>query len=159
MQTFGAPWGKTLLFISIISTALLVLVALALDRSGPLPRLLLLLPAGALPFVIRGYTIEDGHLGIRRLFWTTRIPLAGLKSAQFRPDAMRMSIRTCGNGGLYSITGWYWNRTLGAYRAWVTDLNRSVVLTFAGGRTLVVSPSDPAAFVAALSPPASAENG
>src|SRR3954464_11996498 len=99
---------------------------------------------GAL-FTIRGYTVTPDALLVHRLFWTTRLPLAGLQSAQFEPNAMRWSIRTFGNGGLFSFTGWYRNKALGAYRAFVTDPHQTVVLHFPN-RTVVVSPSVPAEF-------------
>jgi PH (Pleckstrin Homology) domain-containing protein len=69
-----------------------------------------------------------------------------LRSAQFEPDAMRQSIRTFGSGGLFSFTGCYRNKALGAYRAFVTDPHRTVVLHFPT-RTVVVSPSAPEEFV------------
>jgi hypothetical protein len=97
-------------------------------------------------FCIRGYAVEEDALLIRRLLWTTRISLAGLQSAAVVPKAMNGSLRTCGNGGLFSFTGWYWNRSLGSYRAWVTDLPNTVVLRV-GGRTLVLSPEPAEAFV------------
>jgi hypothetical protein len=80
------------------------------------------------------------------LFWTTRLDRNGLKSAEFVPKAMNKSLRTCGNGGGFSFTGWYWSKSLGFHRAFVTDLNRTVVLRF-GTRTVVVSPDDPEDFV------------
>ena len=99
--------------------------------------------------MVRGYTITRDELLIRRLFWTTRLPLAGLKSAEIVPQAMSRSLRTCGNGGGFSFTGWYWSKTLGSYRAFVTDLNRTVVLRFEK-RTVVVSPAEPEDFVRQL---------
>ncbi len=63
---------------------------------------------------------------------------------------MRTCLRTCGNGGMFSFTGWYWSRPLGHFRAFVTDLNRTVVLRFAD-RTLVVSPEHPEEFVREIS--------
>jgi hypothetical protein len=63
---------------------------------------------------------------------------------------MTGAIRTCGNGGLFSFTGWYWSRELRGHRAFVTDFNRTVVLRFKS-RTIVVSPDDPEAFVKAAS--------
>ena len=101
---------------------------------------------GCLPFTIRSYAITEDAILIRRLFWTTRLDRAGLKSAEVVTKAMSKSLRTCGNGGVFSFTGWYWNKTLGKYRAFVTDLNRTVVLRF-GARTVVVSPDDPEGFV------------
>ncbi len=43
---------------------------------------------------------------------------------------MRGSLRLFGNGGMFSITGLYRNRALGNYRAFVTDLKKTVVLRF-----------------------------
>lgn len=100
---------------------------------------------GCLPFMIRGYAITDDAILIRRLFWTTRLDRSGLKSAEAVPKAMAKSLRTCGNGGGFSFTGWYWNKALGFYRAYVTDLNRTVVLRFVT-RTVVISPDDPEGF-------------
>jgi Bacterial PH domain len=65
------------------------------------------------------------------------------------PKAMNKSLRTCGNGGGFSFTGWYWSKSLGFYRAFVTDLNRTVVLRFEN-RTVVVSPGEPEDFVGEL---------
>lgn len=80
------------------------------------------------------------------MLWTTRIPLKGLKAIRAEPEAMRGSLRLCGNGGLFSFTGWFHNKGLGLYRAFVTHTRRTVVLCLAT-RTLVVSPADPEAFV------------
>ena len=54
-----------------------------------------------------------------------------------------------GNGGLFSFSGWYCNKALGTYRAWVTDPGKTVVLRY-GVKTVVVSPSEPEAFVEAV---------
>jgi hypothetical protein len=101
---------------------------------------------GGILFTIRGYTVSPDAILIHRLFWTTRLPLAALQSAQFEPDAMRRSLRTFGNGGLFSFTGFFRNSSLGTYRAFVTDPHRTVVLHFPA-RTVVVSPSTPEDFV------------
>jgi len=151
MRTFKAPWGKALRIVSTFAAAILLGLAVL-----PVPglwwfRILpLALLAGALPFVVRGYAIREDALLIRRLFWDTRIVLNGLQSACFDPSVMCGSVRTCGNGGLFSFTGWYWNRKIGSYRAYATDLNRTVVLTFAN-RRVVVTPDRPEDFVRALS--------
>ena len=151
MSTFKAPWCKVLWIVSAVATAILLGVA-AIPVPGPwwLRLLPLAIVAGALPFVVRGYEIMDDRLLIRRLFWDTRIGLAGLRSARFDPAALKGSLRTCGNGGLFSFTGWYWSRPLGSYRAYVTDLKRAVVLTF-DTRRIVVSPERPEEFVRELS--------
>jgi hypothetical protein len=112
--------------------------------------LILALLAGAALFTVRGYTILSDAILIQRLFWSTRLRLDGLQSVRFDPKAVRWSLRTCGNGGLFSFTGWYWNKRLGAYRGFVTDPKRVVVLKFSK-RTVVVSPDSPEDFVRELS--------
>lgn len=94
-----------------------------------------------------GYSFEGRDLLIHRRAWSPyRLPLAGLTGAAVAPDAMRRSLRTFGNGGVFGFTGSFHNSRLGAYRAWVTDPKRSVVLEFAD-RTVVISPGRPNLFV------------
>ena len=159
MKTYRAPWGKSLIIGSGIVTALVgaCVFAAATMRPCITPGFLapfvqwlpLVIVLGCLPFMIRSYTITDDAILIRRLFWSTRLSRAGLTSAQAQPKAMKGSLRTCGNGGAFSFTGWYWSKSLGAYRAYVTDLNRTVVLRF-GKRTVVISPDEPEDFVIQL---------
>ena len=59
---------------------------------------------------------------------------------------MRGSVRVFGNGGLFSITGRFWNRKLGWYRAYATDPSRAVVLRYPK-RTVVITPHDPQHFI------------
>jgi hypothetical protein len=148
MRQHTAPWGTSLIIVSSLATVICVGVATALARSGQLSMAVvpLAIVCAAVLFMIRGYSVTPDALLIHRLFWTTRLPLAGLDSAQIEPDAMRRSIRTFGNGGLFSFTGRFRNTALGAYRAFVTDPHRTVVLHFPT-RTVVVSPSAPEEFV------------
>lgn len=151
MRSYEAPWSMSLIVISSLATVLCAGMAIGFIWSGvrALPWFALLpiaIIAATAPFAIRGYAVTADALLIRRLLWTTRLPLDGLRSAKFEPDATRRSIRTLGNGGLFSFTGAFSNETLGAYRAYATDLRRTVVLRFPS-RTVVVSPSAPEAFV------------
>lgn len=153
MKTYKAHWGTPLIVVSLLVTILFadLVYKVLLIEGRPLFGLALLafLISCAL-FTIRGYTVTPDAILIQRLFWATRLPLAGLQSAVFEPRAMRWSIR-CGNGGAFSITGFYWSKRLGLYRAFVTDLRRTVVLRFAR-RTIVVSPSSPEEFVQEFGP-------
>jgi hypothetical protein len=110
----------------------------------------LFLVAGAALFTVRGYSISGDSVFIERFFWSTRLPVAGLQSVRFEPDAVRGSIRTFGNGGFFSFTGYYWNKRLGSYRAFATDPRRIVVLRFPK-RAVVLSPDSPEDFVRVLS--------
>jgi hypothetical protein len=62
---------------------------------------------------------------------------------------MRRSLRLFGNGGMFGITGLYRNKTLGTYRAFVTDPRQSVVLQMTS-RVVVISPAYPRAFLGDL---------
>ncbi len=101
-------------------------------------------------FAVRSYSVKADELCIQRLVWVTRFPLHGLQKVSAGPYAMRGSLRLFGNSGLFAITGWYRNETLGTYRAFVTDPKRAVVLQFTG-RTVVVSPENPDTFVTEIS--------
>lgn len=154
MKHYRAPWSTLLIVITSAVTVLLLAIAfgMVLYGRGPIPwaaLVPLVILIGSVPFAIRGYTVTHDAILVHRLFWTTRLPLSGLQSAKFVPEAMRGSIRTFGNGGLYSITGFFWNKALGAYRAFVTNQHQTVVLHYSK-RRVVVSPSSPEDFVQQL---------
>ncbi|HEY2711601.1 MAG TPA: PH domain-containing protein [Chthoniobacterales bacterium] len=148
MKNYTAPWSRSLIYMSVFATLICVTVAVTVAARGDvwLAVLPLAIVLGGLLLTIQSYTVTSEALLIRRLFWTTRLPLADLRSAQVDSRAMRWSVRTFGIGGLFSFSGWYYNRLLGSYRAFVTDPNRAVVLRL-GRRNVVVSPCEPNAFV------------
>lgn len=100
-------------------------------------------------FTVRGYTVSTNRLVVHRLGWSNAIELTGLLSAEYVPGAMHGSLRTLANGGLFAFVGNFHNPDLGAYRAYVTDGMKAVVLRFAG-KTIVVSPDRPEEFIAAV---------
>ena len=155
---FRAPWGNTLIIISTLGCLLCLGIFLfgiyGLGSYSTITVLFqIVIPPGillgALPFMVRGYSINLQTLVVHRLGWSNTLALSELLSATFDPTAMKGSIRTFGNGGLFSFTGRYYNSSLGSYRAFVTDLNRCVILKYPG-RTLVVSPQNPQEFVTRL---------
>jgi hypothetical protein len=151
MKTFKAPWSTSLIVISSLATVLCSGIAIGMFwKPGGIPPWLAVLPlaliCGASLFTIRGYTVTSDAILVHRLFWTTRLPIADLQSAQFEPSAMESSIRTFGNGGVFSFTGFFRNKRLGGYQAFVTHPHRTVVLHFSN-RTVVVSPAAPEEFV------------
>ncbi len=157
-RQFDAPWCTRLVWQTALGSAVLLGVTAALwlvpGRDGWTAKaiatvLLLLVLAGTALFSVRGYRLDGRQLQVDRLLWTTQIPLDGLCAAEVVPDAMRRSIRLCGNGGLFAFTGWYRNRRLGIYRVLATDPAHSVVLRFRN-RRIVVTPDDPERFAAAL---------
>jgi hypothetical protein len=160
MTHFRAPWSMSLIVASTFATLVCSGVAYALwtlsiDPSlHPLRFWLALLPMAIILicalFTVRGYSIANGTLLIDRLFWTTRIPLTELQSVKFDPTATHRSIRTFGNGGFFSFTGYFRNKDLGSYRAFMTDRRRTVVLRFPAS-VIVISPDRPEDFVNTIS--------
>lgn len=152
VSRFSAPWGWPLIAITVLTTALClaaaVLAGVDLLRTGQVGLAaliwlgLLSTWVGCALFTVRGYTVIPPLLLVHRLLWTTRVSLAGLQSITFEPKAMRWSWRLWGNGGLFSFCGYYWSRHLGSYRAFVTDMKRTVVLRLPQ-RAIVISPDWP----------------
>jgi len=159
MKTYKSPWSTSLIVVSVLATLLCLVPTFGVPflpmpkHGGEVIRWLRWLPLalvfGCALFTVRGYTITPDAILVHRLLWDTRLPRAGLKSAEFVTGVMNRSLRTCGNGGFFSFTGFYWSKTLRSYRAYVTDLRRTVVLRYER-RTVVVSPDAPEEFVAEL---------
>lgn len=155
-RRYGAPWGRSLAWATILSSFLLigvtVFACVAVAREGApafafwLCASLPLIIIGSALFTIRGYTVDANGLFVHRLLWANQLPWSGLRAVEADPEAMRRGVKTCGNGGLFSFSGRFWSRKLGHYRALVTDPSRAVVLRYEG-KTVVVSPDDPGAFV------------
>jgi len=159
MKHYEAPWSTSLIVMSSLTTVICLgasagawLGLAAKHAPGALGWAVLLPLAilfGAALFTIRGYSLSSDSILVHRLLWSTVLPRVGLESAEFRPDAMRGSIRACGNGGAFSFTGFYYNKRLRSYRAYVTDPRRAVVLRYAKRRA-VLSPATPEDFVGDL---------
>ncbi|MEQ1751384.1 MAG: PH domain-containing protein [Prosthecobacter sp.] len=159
MTHYRATWSTLLRIISVAASLLCVCVAIQERHAlatgdigsldfwfGVLPLALLI---GTALCTVRGYSITPDAILIHRLCWKTKLLRQGLESAEYQPGVMRHSLRSCGNGGLFSFTGWYHNRTLGTYRAYATDTHRTVVLRLSG-KTIVLTPDEPERFVSEL---------
>jgi hypothetical protein len=161
MNYFRAPWSKSLIVASTFAALVCLGVSYALwtlplkgGSAEPLRFWLALLPLAVIVscalFTVRGYSISNRELAIDRLLWTTRVSLHGLQGAYFDANATDRSIRTFGNGGFFSLTGYFRNKKLGSYRAFLTDRRRAVILRFSTS-VIVVSPDQPEDFVNTIS--------
>jgi hypothetical protein len=150
-RAFGAPWGRELIVMSVIGTLILVTPTVLQASRGfwLIPTMMLTILTIIVLHCVRGYEVDAGELRIRRLLWDTPWPLDPTATASVRPNAMRGSWRTWGNGGIYAITGRFSGSGLGRYHAFVTDPGRTVVVTTRQG-IVVVSPDRPDAFVSAI---------
>jgi hypothetical protein len=156
--TFGAPWGSVLKLVTTVSTMILLGIALLSFFTGPSGDILWILMMAVMPlsiwgvsllFMIRGYVLTKETLLVRRLLWDTRISLSGLQSAYIDAEAVKGSIRTFGNGGMFCFAGWFRNKRLGSFRVFATNSHNIVVLRFVD-KTIVVTPSQPYEFVSFL---------
>ena len=153
---FSAPWSRSLRLLTTFSVVILLTVAMAGGLLGPrqswvvrvamvgAPLAVLL---GALVFMVRGYVLTDSGIEVRRLGWSTALPFAGLVAVSGAPQGLRGSLRLFGNGGLFAISGWFWNRRIGRFRAYATDPGRAVVLRYRDGTKVVVTPDDVQHFI------------
>ena len=148
---FGAPWGREVAWMTTLVAATVSIPALVqMSRGYPVISGLLLGILGVNACLcVRGYEIAPGELRVRRLFWNTLWPLDSGTRAIVRPQAMRGSWRTWGNGGVFAFSGHFSGSGLGRYRAFVTDPHRTVILETQRG-IVVVSPDDPQQFVEAV---------
>jgi hypothetical protein len=159
---FKSPWGKSLIVMTGLSCLILIGMSVFGLIGGPCDvctgrlswnLMMIGMPLGILfggmLFMIRGYELTDNAIYVQRLLWRTKIDLSGLKSVDVHPEAMSKSLRTFGNGGLFSFSGAYWNKSLGHYRAYATDLNNCVVLRFEK-KVAVVTPQDPEKFASCI---------
>lgn len=155
---FNAPWGTLLKVISTLATVLLLGIFGGLAFSDHASTAVTMVLYIAIPFLImfisllftvRGYTISGNSLRIRRLLWDTNVDISMLSSVEYDPKAMTGSIRTLGNGGLYSFSGKFRSGKLGSFKVYVTDFKNCVIIKKTGG-TFVVSPENPELFVEVL---------
>lgn len=153
---FSAPWSRSLRIMTAGTVTLLVLLMVLGLFAGPqrlpvwrgamvgVPLVMLL---AAPPFMVRGYLLTDTAIRVRRLGWSTVLPLAGLSSVTGEPEGLRGSVRIFGNGGLFAICGWFWSRRFGRFRAYATDPTRVVLLRYRDGGNVVVTPGDVQHFI------------
>lgn len=153
---FSAPWSRSLRLVTTASVVLLLSLVLAGLLLGPRQLLLwrmamigapLVMLLGALPFMVRGYVLTETRIEVRRLGWNTVLPLAGLAAVNGEPQGLRGSVRLFGNGGLFAISGWFWNRRIGRFRAYATDPERAVLLRYRAGQKVIVTPHDVQHFI------------
>jgi len=141
-------------WITVLSSALLlILPAGILYKAGSFEPILLLSLA-LLPLIllicfayrVTGFDVSKRQILIKRIVGDFSIPVEEIDEIYFDQDAMKNSIRTFGNGGLFGFYGRFRNKTLGPYRAFVTSTKKAVVIK-TKKQTFVLSPEKPEAFV------------
>jgi hypothetical protein len=153
---FSAPWSRSLRVLTTAAVALLLALVLIGFLVGPrqswvwrvamvgVPLAVLL---GSLLFMVRGYVVTESQIEVQRLGWSTVLPFAGLAAVSGEPHGLQGSLRLFGNGGLFGISGWFWSRRIGRFRAYATDPERAVLLRYRDGRKVLVTPHDVQHFI------------
>jgi hypothetical protein len=153
---FSAPWSRSLRVLTTAAVALLLALVLIGLLAGPrqlwewrvaMVGVPLLVLAGSLLFMVRGYVLTESQIEVQRLGWSTLLPFAGLAAVSGEPQGLKGSLRLFGNGGLFGISGWFWNRRIGRFRAYATDPERAVLLRYRDGRKVLVTPHDVQHFI------------
>jgi Bacterial PH domain len=99
--------------------------------------------------IIKGYEVTAERVMVVRLFGRKEIISSPIVSVKLDPAGMDKSVRKLGIGGIFSITGLFYNATLGDFQAYVTDASKAVVIK-TEDHTVVVSPEMESAFVTCL---------
>jgi len=153
---FSAPWSRSLRVLTTTAVVLLLVLALIGSLVGPrqswvwrvaMVGVPLLVLVGSLLCMVRGYVLTESQIEVQRLGWSTVLPLAGLAAVSGEPQGLHGSLRLFGNGGLFGISGWFWNRRIGRFRAYATDPERAVLLRYRDGRKVLVTPHDVQHFI------------
>ncbi len=160
-KQYAAPWGRRIRLITGLVSLLGLTIALALPLSLPVKdsgerwlvwssaAVVLLIIGGTSLWMIRRFELTDEAIIIRRSFWTNRIPLAKVESAEVDARACERAWKTMGNDGLFAMHGRFRSKRLGKFQAYVTDPANAVVLKVPGD-TIVISPEHPRQFVSDL---------
>jgi hypothetical protein len=162
-QTFSAPMGRATIQMTLFASVILLFVGslqLGLGLGLKTTRLakrslvalgtaiLLCLPASML-LKVRNYEITPTHLIVRFGLSNRSFSISEISSIISRPNALSGGRRDFGNGGLWSFVGEFSHPEFGEMRAYVSDLQRTVVIKLPD-LAVVISPDDPAAFVQKL---------
>ncbi len=135
--------------------ALLVLI-LIVQRIVPTAFLfaapVILVPMLAYAATPIGYALDEHTLYIeRKALRTLRIPLASLTDIRpFPPARLQGAMRVYGTGGLFGWAGRYRVRELGTVSMHATSLDRLILVQRRRRKPLLISPTDPDAFLRGL---------
>jgi hypothetical protein len=102
-------------------------------------------------FAPRAFVVRSDAIVVKRVGWDVVIPRAEIREIRrLEPAEARLAWRLFGSGGFLGFYGWYENRTLGDFWAYVGNDQDSVLITRMNGDKIVISPWPPDAFLKAV---------
>lgn len=148
-----SPLSPSIIIITVLTSFILLGVPIYFLSNPPIPSsiepLIFLLPSIwilSLSSRIKGYELSSNRFTVYRILWKNSFTLLSPLLAKRENGEAKISIRVFGNGGMFSASGYFWSRSLGIYRSFVTHPFRLVILKI-GKKTLVLSPDDPDLFI------------
>jgi hypothetical protein len=156
MTRHRAPFDAIVLAATVLSAVVLggVVVLFAFRMVGPVGDGAAILIGALTAGILLGawgtsptaYRVEAGRIVVERPFGEIAYPLPGL--VDVKPfDRAGFAIRVFGNGGLFGVTGWFWSRKLGWFRAHGRKARGAVSLHWPD-RTVVLMPEERERFIA-----------
>lgn len=94
-------------------------------------------------FAPRCYVVVNNSLIIKRYLGHVAVPLSEIASVRaLDAGEIRFAIRTFGVGGFFGYYGRFWCRSIGSFRAYITDRSNCVVIQTRHGHKIVISPEN-----------------
>lgn len=168
-QNFRASWDKRVWVFSVIFFTLLGLVPMGMISyvliTPSAERTLVVVLAAIMLAILavnylpspQAYTVEPGHLTIKRPGMDVTIPLDNVDRMEIVDfsEVFHGAGSLAGGGGALGVYGSFWNNTEGArlknFTAYVTHMGKAVVILHrSNGNPIVVSPDEIEAFMAAV---------
>jgi len=167
IRKFSAPWALYL-WVTTIVIGFLVFVLIPYliinavctktltDQSKALLFLLGLVPfifVLALFFAPIKYTVTNSEVIVNRLGPNVAVPIHTIEHIS-RPHRKQVrfltTVRLFGVGGFFGGYGLFWNRSLGVFYAYITNLKTLVFIKYDNGRKILLSPDRPQEFLEAV---------
>lgn len=152
-RIFNAGWDKLLKTVT-FSVILITLIVIAYSFhipsfAGAAIRVPLCLILGAaFLFAPKYYIIGEGKISIKRYLGKTSINISDVADIRaIDGSQLKYAIRTFGVGGFFGYYGLYWSKSLGSFKAYITDRNNCVLLQTRQGKRFVLSPDNRLEFV------------
>ena len=139
----AAPLCTSIIIVSALVTLLLVFLGF-MHFHPLLTALCIVILLASLLSMVKGYSIEDNTLIIHRPLWTNKFSLSPSTSTSIEKPGF--TLRVFGNGGMFSGTGYFWNKEKGMFRAFITD-PKTMIWVNTGSKLLVISPEDKKGFI------------
>jgi len=149
LVTWGVGFGVGL------GVPIILSVAFGIAFGTPYPLILPLITGVLLLLAWRyrivGYRLDTDAIRVLRPAGSAAIVLSDVAEIRFpasRPPGAVIGLWRV--EGLFGTQGTYWNRSWGRFRLYVTDDKNTVEILLRDGRRVLLSPDDPALFVAQL---------